>query len=162
MEIVELYTENSTKRYACVNNRNVSIRRASDISSNKSPWSKRSSKQLGVWSNGSVYFDVLKYSKTHDYGKLSGRIIEDLIAGAGNERRELEGQEETQSRWFCLVEKKLHRNTSCVGLRLGDGFPGLAHWMFRDEYKISRWNIRYSWRRNGFVIPSPWKWNRSE
>ena len=35
--------------------------------------------------NGSVYFDVINYSKHHNYGKLSGRIIEDLIAGAGNE-----------------------------------------------------------------------------
>ena len=46
------------------------------------------------WGNGSVYFDVISYAKKHDYGKLSGRVIDELIAGAGNERRELEGQEE--------------------------------------------------------------------
>ena len=28
--------------------------------------------------NGSVYFDVKKYAANYDYGKLSGRIIEDL------------------------------------------------------------------------------------
>ncbi|MDP4207017.1 MAG: class I tRNA ligase family protein, partial [Bacteroidota bacterium] len=39
-------------------------------------------------SNGSVYFDVVKYAANHDYGKLSGRRIEDLIANT----RELDGQ----------------------------------------------------------------------
>ena len=29
--------------------------------------------------NGSVYFDVKKYAASHDYGKLSGRIIDDLL-----------------------------------------------------------------------------------
>ncbi|MFN9115742.1 MAG: cysteine--tRNA ligase, partial [Bacteroidota bacterium] len=47
--------------------------------------------------NGSVYFDVLAYAKNHDYGKLSGRVLEDLIAGAGNEARELEGQDEKRN-----------------------------------------------------------------
>ena len=42
--------------------------------------------------NGSVYFDVVKYNKTNNYGKLSGRVLEDLISGAGEERRELEGE----------------------------------------------------------------------
>src|ERR1035437_6702207 len=28
--------------------------------------------------NGSVYFDVLKYNKKYKYGKLSGRVLEDL------------------------------------------------------------------------------------
>src|SRR5215208_700082 len=35
--------------------------------------------------NGSVYFDVKKYAASHDYGKLSGRILEDLL----NTTREL-------------------------------------------------------------------------
>ena len=47
--------------------------------------------------NGSVYFDVLKYAEKHDYGKLSGRKIEDLIAGAGEARRTLDGQEEKKN-----------------------------------------------------------------
>jgi cysteinyl-tRNA synthetase len=32
-------------------------------------------------SNGSVYFDVLKYHEKHHYGKLSGRVLEDLVSG---------------------------------------------------------------------------------
>src|SRR5690606_4756701 len=43
--------------------------------------------------NGSVYFDVSKYSKDFNYGELSGRIIEDLMAGT----RELDGQEEKRN-----------------------------------------------------------------
>jgi cysteinyl-tRNA synthetase len=31
-------------------------------------------------SNGSVYFDVEKYSSRYDYGKLSGRVLEELQA----------------------------------------------------------------------------------
>jgi cysteinyl-tRNA synthetase len=40
--------------------------------------------------NGSVYFDVNKYASSHDYGKLSGRVIDDLLETT----RELEGQAE--------------------------------------------------------------------
>src|SRR3989344_3983802 len=43
--------------------------------------------------NGSVYFDVEKYSKQYNYGKLSGRVIEELLANT----RDLEGQEEKKS-----------------------------------------------------------------
>jgi cysteinyl-tRNA synthetase len=71
-------------------------------------------------SNGSVYFDVINYSKTNDYGKLSGRIIEDLIAGAGNERRVLEGQDEK-------------RNPADFAL-----------WKKADAYHIMRWNSPWS------------------
>ena len=44
--------------------------------------------------NGSVYFDVKKYAATHDYGKLSGRIIDDLLETT----RELDGQEEKRDK----------------------------------------------------------------
>ena len=45
-------------------------------------------------SNGSVYFDVIKYNEDHPYGILSGRKIEDLI----NNTRELDGQSE-KTQW---------------------------------------------------------------
>ena len=38
--------------------------------------------------NGSVYFDVLKYNEEHNYGILSGRVIEDAI----HNTRALDGQ----------------------------------------------------------------------
>lgn len=36
-------------------------------------------KGLAYKTNGSVYFDVAKYNKDHNYGKLSGRNIEDMM-----------------------------------------------------------------------------------
>src|ERR1041385_2616876 len=49
--------------------------------------------------NGSVYFDVRKFAESHEYGKLSGRVMEDLIASAsrGDGGRELEGQDEKRN-----------------------------------------------------------------
>ena len=41
-------------------------------------------------SEGSVYFDVEKYNKVHNYGILSGRNIEDMLKNT----RELDGQNE--------------------------------------------------------------------
>lgn len=76
-------------------------------------------------SNGSVYFDVLKYSETNDYGKLSGRILEDLIAGAGNEARELEGQEEKRnSNDFALWKKAGPEHIMQWNSPWSRGFPG--------------------------------------
>ena len=50
--------------------------------------------------NGSVYFDVKKYAASHDYGKLSGRVLDDLLASGsyGEPARELEGQEEKKDK----------------------------------------------------------------
>ncbi len=76
-------------------------------------------------SNGSVYFDVLKYSKNNDYGKLSGRVLEDLIAGAGNEVRELEGQEEKRNpNDFALWKKAGPEHIMQWSSPWGNGFPG--------------------------------------
>src|SRR5690606_6893188 len=44
--------------------------------------------------NGSVYFDVEKYSREHDYGTLTNRKLEDLLEGT----RELDGQDEKRGR----------------------------------------------------------------
>ena len=71
--------------------------------------------------NGSVYFDVKKYAATHDYGKLSGRVIEDLLETT----RELEGQEEKRDRadfalWKSAAPEHIMRWQSPWGV----GFPG--------------------------------------
>ena len=52
--------------------------------------------------NGSVYFDVEKYNADYDYGKLSGRKIEELISGT----RELDGQSEKRSPLDFAIWKK--------------------------------------------------------
>ncbi|HSB92818.1 MAG TPA: class I tRNA ligase family protein, partial [Flavitalea sp.] len=44
--------------------------------------------------NGSVYFDVKKYAAEFPYGKLSGRVMDDLLETS----RSLEGQEEKMNK----------------------------------------------------------------
>lgn len=76
-------------------------------------------------SNGSVYFDVFKYAETNDYGKLSGRKIEDLIAGAGEERRSLEGQAEKKNpNDFALWKKASSEHIMKWSSPWSKGFPG--------------------------------------
>ncbi len=71
--------------------------------------------------NGSVYFDVKKYAASHDYGKLSGRVIDDLLETT----RDLEGQEEKRDRadfavWKNAAPEHIMRWKSPWGI----GFPG--------------------------------------
>ena len=72
-------------------------------------------------SQGSIYFDVRKYNKTHHYGKLSGRNIDDLLATT----RELDGQEEKQcSLDFALWKKAQPEHIMRWPSPWSDGFPG--------------------------------------
>lgn len=71
--------------------------------------------------NGSVYFDVKKYADDYPYGKLSGRIPEDLLSTT----RLLEGQHEKRNTadfalWKNAPAKHLMRWKS----PWGEGFPG--------------------------------------
>jgi len=71
--------------------------------------------------NGSVYFDVKKYAASHDYGKLSGRVIDELLETT----RELDGQEEKRDRadfalWKSAAPEHIMRWVS----PWGEGFPG--------------------------------------
>lgn len=77
--------------------------------------------------NGSVYFDVKKYAASHDYGKLSGRILEDLIESGNRDEtsRELEGQDEKRdpadfALWKSAPPEHIMRWKS----PWGEGFPG--------------------------------------
>ena len=55
-------------------------------------------------SEGSIYFDVEAYNKKYPYGKLSGRILDDMMANT----RELEGQSEKRNPFdFALWKKAL-------------------------------------------------------
>ena len=71
--------------------------------------------------NGSVYFDVKKYAEGHEYGKLSGRIIDDLLETT----RDLEGQDEKKNKtdfalWKAAPPEHIMRWKS----PWGEGFPG--------------------------------------
>lgn len=71
--------------------------------------------------NGSVYFDVKKYAAGYPYGKLSGRILDDLLETT----RELEGQEEKRDRAdFALWKKAPPEHLMRWKSPWGEGFPG--------------------------------------
>jgi cysteinyl-tRNA synthetase len=127
MEIVELYTNSFHDSMRALNNQPPGIepRASGHIIEQIAMIQKIIDNGYAYESNGSVYFDVLKYSKSNDYGKLSGRIIEDLIAGAGNERRELEGQEEKRNPAdFALWKKAAPMHIMRWPSPWSDGFPG--------------------------------------
>jgi cysteinyl-tRNA synthetase len=72
--------------------------------------------------NGSVYFDVIKYNKTHHYGQLSGRIIEDLLSTT---RDNLDGQEEKHNSVdFALWKKAQPEHIMRWKSPWSEGFPG--------------------------------------
>ena len=71
--------------------------------------------------NGSVYFDVLKYNEKYSYGKLSGRILEDLLSNT----RKLEGQEEKRNAVdFALWKKAQPEHIMRWSSPWSEGFPG--------------------------------------
>ena len=72
-------------------------------------------------SQGSVYFDVEKYSKKFHYGKLSGRNIEELLETT----RELDGQSEKhRSMDFALWKKAAPEHIMHWKSPWSEGFPG--------------------------------------
>jgi len=71
--------------------------------------------------NGSVYFDVVKFNKTHEYGKLSGRKLEDMIANT----RELTAQDEKKNpQDFALWKQAEPQHIMRWPSPWGEGFPG--------------------------------------
>ena len=72
-------------------------------------------------SNGSIYFDVEKYNKKFNYGKLSGRNIEELLETT----RELDGQTEKHHTYdFALWKKAQPEHIMRWPSPWSDGFPG--------------------------------------
>jgi cysteinyl-tRNA synthetase len=76
---------------------------------------------IGYVSNGSVYFDVVKFNKTNHYGKLSGRNIEDMLANT----RDTEGQSDKRNpQDFALWKKAEPQHIMRWPSPWSDGFPG--------------------------------------
>ena len=71
--------------------------------------------------NGSVYFDVLKYNEKYNYGKLSGRVLEDLQSNT----RALDGQDEKRNSFdFALWKKAAPEHIMKWPSPWSIGFPG--------------------------------------
>lgn len=79
-------------------------------------------KGLAYESRGSVYFDIAKYNEQgNNYGKLSGRILEDLL----NETRALDGQAEKRNPLdFAIWKKAAPEHIMQWNSPWGKGFPG--------------------------------------
>jgi len=72
-------------------------------------------------SEGSVYFDVEKYNKSNNYGKLSGRNIDELLETT----RDLDGQSEKRRSFdFALWKKASPEHIMRWKAPWSEGFPG--------------------------------------
>ncbi len=71
--------------------------------------------------NGSVYFDVEKYNEKYQYGKLSGRNLDDIKINT----RQLAGQEEKKNPFdFALWKKAAPEHIMRWPSKWSDGYPG--------------------------------------
>jgi cysteinyl-tRNA synthetase len=71
--------------------------------------------------NGSVYFDVLKYNEHHNYGILSGRVVEELMESG----RKLDSQDEKKNKVdFALWKKASPAHIMRWPSPWSVGFPG--------------------------------------
>ena len=124
MEIVQQYTIDFHRVLDLVNNLPPSIEPTATghIIEQIEATKKILDKGYAYESNGSIYFDVLKYNEEVDrYGKLSGRKIEEMIANT----RELEGQDEKRNpQDFALWKKAKPQHIMRWPSPWGEGFPG--------------------------------------
>ena len=75
----------------------------------------------GYEKNGSVYFDLMNFTKKYKYGKLSNRNLDDII----NESRELFGSDEKKNpQDFALWKKATSSHIMKWKSPWGYGFPG--------------------------------------
>ena len=72
-------------------------------------------------SNGSVYFDVERYNAKYHYGKLSGRVLDEMLACT----RDLDGQSDKRSPCdFALWKKASPEHIMRWPSPWSEGFPG--------------------------------------
>ena len=83
-------------------------------------------------SDGSVYFDVLKYNRDYHYGKLSGRNVEELL----NTTRALDGQSEKKRMRLRALEKSRAGTHHALAIALERRLPRMASRMLHNGGKI--------------------------
>ena len=123
MEVVQRYTDNYHHNMDQLNVLKPSIepRASGHIPEQLDMVANILGKGYAYVSNGSVYFDVEKYNTGNHYGKLSGRILEDLLTTT----RDLEGQEEKRNPYdFALWKKALPEHIMRWKSPWSIGFPG--------------------------------------
>lgn len=118
-ELVEIYTKSYFEDMDALNNLrpDISPRATAHIPEQIELIEKLIEKGFAYASNGSVYFDVRKFA---EYGKLSGRIQEELEAGA---RIEINPEKRNPSD-FALWKKAETSHIMRWKSPWGEGFPG--------------------------------------
>jgi len=123
MEVVQFYTDRYHKNMEQLNILSPSIepRASGHIIEQIEMIKKIVEAGFAYEVNGSVYFDVEKYNQKHNYGKLSGRKLEDLMANT----RELEGQDDKRNPFdFALWKKAQPEHIMRWPSEWSEGFPG--------------------------------------
>ena len=123
MEIVQYYTDRYHAFMDRLNIKKPSIepRASGHIIEQLQIVDKIMDEGYGYESDGSVYFDVVKYNENHNYGELSGRVLEDLL----NTTRELDGQSaKRNSADFALWKKAAPEHLMHWPSKYSEGFPG--------------------------------------
>ena len=123
MEVVQYYTDSYHKNMDQLNVLRPSIepRASGHIIEQIEMIKKIIDAGFAYETNGSIYFDIEKYNKSYNYGKLSGRVLEDLLSNT----RVLEGQDEKQNPFdFALWKKAEPEHIMRWPSPWSDGFPG--------------------------------------
>ncbi len=123
MEIVQYYTNRYHSSMAQLNTLSPSIESTATghISEQIQMIEKILENGWAYEVDGSVYFDLNKYSESNDYGKLSGKILEELQSGS----RTLDGQGEKKGAHdFALWKKAKPEHIMRWPSPWGWGFPG--------------------------------------
>ena len=123
MEVVQFYTNSYHKAMDALNVLRPSIEPSASghVMEQIEMTQEILDKGFAYESNGSVYFDVEKYNKSHNYGILSRRDIDELIETS----RELDGQDEKRRGVdFALWKKAAPEHIMRWKSPWSDGFPG--------------------------------------
>jgi cysteinyl-tRNA synthetase len=123
MEVVQKYLNNFLRNMEQLNTLNPSIepRASGHIIEQQELIKSIIDNGYAYEINGSVYFDVLKYSTKFKYGKLSGRVLEELQENT----RTLEGKDEKRNPFdFALWKKATPEHIMRWPSPWSVGFPG--------------------------------------
>ena len=123
MEVVQMYTNNYHRMMEKLNVLSPSIepRATGHIIEQQKFVEKILQNGFAYEKNGSVYFDLEKYSETYPYGILSGRKLEDMLENT----RVLEGQDEKKNKIdFALWKKASPTHIMHWPSPWSEGFPG--------------------------------------
>lgn len=124
MEVVEYYSNRFSEAWEMLNIQKPSIepRASGHIIEQQLMVEKIIENGFAYENNGSVYFDIKKYNNHYkNYGKLSGRVIDDLLSYT----RELDGQSQKRESFdFALWKKAEPEHIMRWPSKWSDGFPG--------------------------------------